>query len=1119
MSIADNCAGAFSPATRSRGQAYFHDGRVNVDHIDEESCVATVDGMREPQYTVRLDWKHRRNAVMARCDCQFFNSGELCKHIWAALLAADLQDWLANEVLERRVACLRQRPVKARPREASSFRSARSVARKPSADLAPPAPRSAKPDGRGLRPASADSADASDDGWASRLAAIGRDQNPRSADAPARQAWFHLNVAASEKAGGLVIEYCYRQVLKRGGYGKIKRQSIEREDLHRYPDPEDQRMLNLLLGHPSENRTLGTGWNYEFDPARAACLVAPVMYSMVLPELCQSGRLFTTEDEDAEGFDSPSPIEWDEAGPWHFHLEASTNETDGVWTLDGTLRRDEETIRLASAPLVLGTGVFIAGNRLGQLAADETMVAWITSFRKGPVTVPFADRREFIKFWWNTDIPDAIAIPAPLDLPVERAKPVARLRILKTPMGGDRNLHYAQAEMGYRDNWIAITDPRRGVLDEASETIIARDLDREAAHEKQLADAGVVRNKAYLQPRSGSHQFRDKQLESVVFDLLSEGWRVEIEDEPVRGPGRFDVALGSGIDWLNLKGQVDFGGVALELPALLRAVERGSTTVRLADGSTGLLPDGWRERYRALATLGEVGDDEVRYRPAHALLIDALLNDEVADKVYDEQFLAWRSRFESFDGISARPVPSAFVGTLRPYQRIGYDWLEFLREFGLGGCLADDMGLGKTVQVLALLEAARTTEPGHPSLVVVPKSLVFNWLSECARFTPDLKVLEYTGARRGLTFPEFDDYDLIVTTYGIMRQDIAKLKTRPFYYAVLDESQAIKNPRSQTARAARMLDAKHRLAVTGTPIENHLGELWSQFEFLNPGLLGSLDTFETLGRQETHDSERAVLSQGLKPLILRRTKDQVAPELPPKTEQTLYCDIDGAQRDHYNELLRYYRTSIGQRVSEVGFGRAKVHVLEALLRLRQAACHPGLIDASRTTESSAKLDALLDQLESLQAEGHKALVFSQFTSLLAIVRHHVESREWQYEYLDGSTRDRQTPVERFQTEPLSRLFLISLKAGGYGLNLTAADYVFILDPWWNPAVEAQAIDRTHRIGQTQPVFAYRLIARDTVEERILELQRQKKALADAIIGADNAMMRDLTRDDLDFLLS
>jgi SNF2 family DNA or RNA helicase len=488
----------------------------------------------------------------------------------------------------------------------------------------------------------------------------------------------------------------------------------------------------------------------------------------------------------------------------------------------------------------------------------------------------------------------------------------------------------------------------------------------------------------------------------------------------------------------------------------------------------------------------------------------------------DAAFAELRQKLQSFDRIKSKRELKSFQGTLREYQRLGLGWLEFLREFGLGGILADDMGLGKTVQVLALLHAHRTPakSTGIPSLVVAPRSLVYNWIDEASRFTPKLKVVEYHGAGREALHDKFGDYDVLVTTYGTMRLDIAFLATVEFDTVILDEAQAIKNPASQTAKASGLLVARNRLALTGTPIENHLGELGSIFEFLNPGLLGRLSKLEALtsGRAPSRQ-ELELVAQGTRPFILRRTKAQVLPDLPPKTEQVLFCSLRPRQRELYDQVRATYQASLLKQIEKKGVSSSAMQVLEALLRLRQVACHPGLVDDSWEEAGSAKLETLFEQVSEVLDEGHKILVFSQFTSLLAYVRAYFDDEEIPYAYLDGKTRNRAEVVERFQTDPACNLFLVSLKAGGFGLNLTAAGYVFLLDPWWNPAVEAQAIDRAHRIGQEQPVFAYRMIARDTVEEKMLELQRSKRHLAEAVLEGEGTTLRDLTADDLRALLS
>jgi superfamily II DNA or RNA helicase len=669
-----------------------------------------------------------------------------------------------------------------------------------------------------------------------------------------------------------------------------------------------------------------------------------------------------------------------------------------------------------------------------------------------------------------------------------------------------------------------------------------------------------------------------KQMGPAVQRLLAAGWNVTADSQRVRFAGPPNLSVRSGIDWFELHGRVRFGegegASEATLPEVLAAARRGESTVQLGDGTVGLLPEQWLQQHGMIAALGETHDDHLRFDKAQGVLLSGLAGEEGLAEV-DEPFAQLRKRLHEFDAIDPIEPPDALEGELRPYQKQGLGWLEFLRRFELSGILADDMGLGKTVQVLATLAERRpaktdasvvsTSESadaskdtgessgGGASLIVAPKSVVFNWLDEAQKFVPHLRVGAYSGTERHGMLDRIDDYDVLVTSYGLLRRDAEALGKLDLDYAVLDEAQAIKNPTSQSAKAARSLKARHRLALTGTPIENHLGDLWSIFEFLNPGMLGASTRFQDLlkAAPDTTDLQDAPpgqkstgledLGRALRPFILRRTKKQVLSDLPTKTEQTIVCQMEPAQRKIYDELRDYYRGSLMQSLDGAGvqstatLGGSAFMVLEALLRLRQAACHPGLItgeaagvaaatrNGTAGAESgeypSAKLDELQLRLGDVLEEGSKALVFSQFTSMLAIVRKRLEKQGIKYVYLDGQTRNRKDVVQQFQEDPTVQVFLISLKAGGTGLNLTAAEYVFLLDPWWNPAVEAQAIDRAHRIGQTRPVFAYRMICEDTVEQRILQLQQQKRQLAEAVVGGDQSLLRQLTRDDLEQLLA
>ena len=668
-----------------------------------------------------------------------------------------------------------------------------------------------------------------------------------------------------------------------------------------------------------------------------------------------------------------------------------------------------------------------------------------------------------------------------------------------------------------------------------------------------------------------------KLVPKMAAGLLSEGWTVLGDKHAYRTPGAVSVRVSSGIDWFDLEGGVEFGGdgkASAAIGDVLAALAKGEKFVKLGDGSLGLLPEEWLAKHGRWLALGRVEGEGVRFARAQLTLVDALMA-QMPEATCDAQVMAARKKLKAFEGITERMEPKEFRGTLRPYQREGLGWLHFLSEFGLGGCLADDMGLGKTVQLLAHMAERRAAKEKGPWLVVAPKTLIFNWAREAERFTPGLKIVDHTGLQRGKSAESFKDADLVLTTYATMRMDIELLRKVEFACVVLDEAQAIKNDGSQGAKAARLLRARRRIALTGTPVENRLEDLWSIFEFLNPGMLGSSRAFKEATRSgagEVNGAEKSgaagmdVLRRALRPFLLRRTKAKVAPDLPARSEQTVRCELEGAQRTLYDGLRAHYREQLLGRVERDGMNKSKMHVLEALLRLRQAACHSALVssvviepkrlvggwgsaktdkqdksgtkgrktaaacaegsDAGRAgAGESAKVATLVEMLEELAQEGHKALVFSQFTSLLALVKTELDRKRIVYEELDGSTssKEREIRVDRFQKVAVKDggrgVFLISLKAGGVGLNLTAAGYVFLLDPWWNPAVEAQAIDRTHRIGQDKSVIAYRLIATGTVEERILELQQSKRELAQAIVSESAGPLTAMTREDLEWLLS
>jgi superfamily II DNA or RNA helicase len=947
-----------------------------------------------------------------------------------------------------------------------------------------------------------------------------------------RLAWYVINVADSARQGCLVIDLMQQERMKNGGFGKIKRLSYQSRLASEFAEPLDRRLLQQLE-IMSRNAQQATNYYYyhRFDPAVTSVQLPAAMQDMILPELCATGRCVWVKQVNQPCQDAPL-VTWDAGDSWTFELVVKCDDAKQHWNLMGQFRRGEDTCAVHQATLYLPSGLALIADRLCRThTASDAWSHWL--HRNRSIAVPYSEGDTFLRQLWESPHVPPLVLPENLPLACVREAPQPRLcvRPPERRFGNSRDM-VGEIEFLYSGIPVKMNNTSTGIVpptgDESDagpvRRVLLRDHEAEKEYWNELLRLPVVASRDYSQ-RSDLVHIKSQNLPGIVAHLIARGWAVEADGKHYRTAGNFEMQVQSGIDWFDLHAQMDFDGVSASLPNLLAAVRRGQNYIELGDGTFGLLPEAWVKRFSSLADLGASTDGTVRFSRSQALLLDALLAEQEHLRL-DEPFAAYRERLRSFAGVEALPAPATFQGTLRDYQRHGLGWFHFLDELSLGGCLADDMGLGKTIQVLAMLELDRTKPrdeetPHRPSLVVVPKSLVFNWIDEAQRFTPQLQVHNYTGLQRAAVREDMLRADVIVTTYGTLRRDIVDLKDTQFNYVILDEAQAIKNSASQMAKASRLLKARRRLALTGTPIENHLGELWSLFEFLNPGMLGRSSAFAALcksAKDVDHDS-LSQLARAIAPFVLRRTKDQVLKELPEKTEQTLFCELSPRERQDYDQLKNYYRAQLSSVIDTKGLEKSKIHVLEALLRLRQAACHPGLIDKKKVNASSAKIELLLEQLQEVIGEGHKALVFSQFTSLLAIVKKKLDEAGIRYEYLDGQTQKRKAVVERFQSPQGSPVFLISLKAGGHGLNLTAADYVYILDPWWNPAVEMQAIDRTHRIGQTRRVFAYRIIASDTVEEKVLALQESKRELADAIITANDSLIRRLTADDLQVILS
>lgn len=585
------------------------------------------------------------------------------------------------------------------------------------------------------------------------------------------------------------------------------------------------------------------------------------------------------------------------------------------------------------------------------------------------------------------------------------------------------------------------------------------------------------------------------------------------------GTSSINIEVRENNDWFDIFAVVKFGEYEIPFIKLRTLILSKKREFVLPNGEIAVIPDEWLTQYSDILTFSEEHGDGLglKLRKHHLALVQELDNDSLAKVVINRKL----ESLKDFESIEDYPLPINFQGTLRPYQKAGYNWLQFLRDFKFGGCLADDMGLGKTIQTLALLQYHKEQGDKSASLIIMPTSLVYNWEMEAAKFVPDLKVLVYTGTYRDKDIEQFQNYDVVLTSYGITRIDIALLEKYYFNYIILDEAQAIKNPVSNISLAVKKLKSRNKLILTGTPIENSTMDLWSQMTFANPGLLGSQNFFkkEYLNdiEKKNDGSKRQKLHAIIKPFILRRLKENVLTELPPKMEQIWYSKMNEDQEKEYEEVKSFYRNKILTEIESSGMNKSQIILLQGLTKLRQIANHPKMVDPNYTG-TSGKLEDVLEMMNNAIAKKHKILIFSQFVKHLALVKAELKKQKIEFAYLDGSTKSRQQEVESFQENENLRVFLISLKAGGLGLNLTAADYVFILDPWWNPAVEAQAIDRAYRMGQKNTVHTYKFITKNTVEEKILKLQQHKRALANDLISAEDSFMKSLSKEDIEEIL-
>ena len=987
------------------------------------------------------------------------------------------------------------------------------------------------------------------DEWLAQLsettAVQGRDEENKYPEGEQQRLLYLINPEPASIAGSqfkINASVFKTRQMKKGGYGKPSKYSFDRFGIGYYFDdfvlPADK-VIGSLVGRQPSYVEPGTGHRLEGEVAELA-----------LQKMLQSGRCYW-KNFDAEplsrGPERTLKFSWQEEKDGSILQAQVVPQANHIFRVDQLWYVDVESGQVGTL-------------RYGNLSADQLML-----LLDAPLVA--TKKLEDVSRHLILDTPE-IKIPLPVELDIKQEfikqqSPQVHLRLLGldvpelTGLHGQTNAARLSFRYGDIECRKLATRTRETHVQGNTAYIVSRDIEKEQQAQDLLRKQGLTLDQAagaatmdWFCPasnKSDANLYWYEFLQTSVAELKQSGFVVEIDDSfglsiEEAGEWHAHVDVDAGDQWFNLKLGVDIDGEENQLnllPVLLEVLQQYSRPELLREAlmqspdffvnleNDRLLKLDSQRMLSIFDTLLELYDSDpltedggLELSRHQAAQMNALLENPDLQWHGADSLQELNRRLRDFEGISSVATPRGLQTELRDYQRQGLNWLQFLREFDFNGILADDMGLGKTVQTLAhLLLEKESGRLQRPCLVIVPTSLVSNWAREARLFAPDLKVLILHGSDRHVHFEQINSHDIVITTYPLLRRDSDTLQEHDFYTIVLDESQFIKNPRSKTTQVVFTLKATHRLCLTGTPLENHLGELWSMFHFLMPGFLGGLTRFNTLFRNPIEKQGNVVrqehLRQRIKPFLLRRSKHDVASELPKKTEIIRTVSLQGKQRDLYESIRMAMDIKVRQEINNKGLARSQIMILDALLKLSQVCCDPRTLSLSqaKNVKQSAKLDLLMDMVPEMIEEGRRILIFSQFTRMLSLIEDEFVAANIDYCKLTGQTRKRDEQVDSFQRGEVP-VFLISLKAGGVGLNLTAADTVIHYDPWWNPAAENQATDRAHRIGQDKPVFVYKLIAEDTIEDRILALQKSKQALAESIYDEAGSTSSQLTADDL-----
>lgn len=1104
MAISQKSAHNFSPEVRKEGHTLFVRSRVKISRAQKEEVNSSILGLNSYRVTLKWSALNYRKVISAKCNCPAYAKNSFCSHIWATILGLNNISFGLESTAMKRVNIVRPEQITNQKTSSSNsigidtlkiINAAKQLrsgyTNKTLTDL-------------------------------SRMFDDDKTVTKKNKKPPLEKSniWYEVSVKDNKFSNSkinkeLVINF-YKQGMKTqlSDENSFKKFNCSLTTIDEASQNEDKEILTLLASIKSaslialSSAAKKTIKNYQIK-------IPENLITILIEKMNSTGRLFYSNNTSEITKKIPLLYSREE---WKFYPKVT--RTEYHWEIEGSFVFGNQKINYNRATPLLRPGFLIIDDKIANLNIIQFFPLLQYIEQNGTIRVPLDKINELRDFVKNN-----IGIQN-IDLPKEfgiKKKYIDPIPVLKIELGIIKKVSiHASILFRYADEEHEADSNKELKNNIKSNTFKVKNKYKEQEYIKNIFSIDGIKQAE----KKYEVEIALEYFEKIANTLIEEKWLIMAKNATkdnlkVNIAKDLRLAISSEEDWFNLKSKLDFECESYSIPEIVQRIHDDGPYIILKNGSIGIVPSKWLNSMQLINSISDSAHnkDLLIHKSQLGILegkdIDSSLI--TADKNYFE--LKEQLKNAKFD--KSITVPKTFKATLREYQKEGLSWLKFLQDTSFSGCLADDMGLGKTIQVLALLEERfRDDSIENDSLLVVPKSLISNWVDEIKKFTKSIDYKIYFGNNRDLSKKKGKNKQtFIITTYGVLRRDINKLKKIKFDYIILDEAQAIKNDLSQTNSAACQLNSSHKLALTGTPIENNIGELFSLFKFLQPYIFGNKIKKNNFNNPDL----RPLILQSIRPFILRRTKEQVLKDLPPKSEKILFCEMEPEQEKIYNDLANYYRVNLDEELNDDQFNKSKIQVLEALLRLRQAACHPAMLEKSKhhisQSYTSAKLEALLVNVKKVIANGHKALVFSQFTSFLDVVKQELDQNDINYAYIDGQTNNRKREIEKFKNDSNCQLFLISIKAGGFGLNLTEASYSFILDPWWNPAVESQAVDRMYRIGQKQSVFSYRLITRNTVEEKILKLQKRKKMLADELLTIDGSFLKEMTPDDFRFLIS